>query len=57
LRERGTASLNISLGECIAAYELLTVHRFDGILRNILTQGMPLVGRQLITPHKKGETI
>ncbi len=57
LRERGVASLNASLGECIAAYELLTIHRFDGILRNILTQGMPLVGRQLITPRKKGETI
>ena len=57
LRERGTASLNASLGECIAAYELLTIYRFDGILRNILTQGMPLIGRQLITPRKKGETI
>lgn len=39
-RERVRLSLNGSLAECKAAYELLTVHRFDGIIRNILEYGM-----------------
>ncbi len=39
-RERVRLSLNSSLAECKAAYELLTIHRFDGILRNILEHGM-----------------
>lgn len=39
-RERVRASLNASLAECKAAYELLDIRRFDGILRNILEFGM-----------------
>lgn len=39
-RERVRLSLNASLAECKAAYELLTIRRFDGILRNVLELGM-----------------
>lgn len=51
LRERAAMSLNASLAECKAAYELLNIRRFDGILRNVLDFGMPAVRDQV----KKGE--
>ncbi len=51
LRERAGGSLNGSLAECKAAYELLDVRRFDGILRNVLNFGLPAVWEQV----KKGE--
>ncbi len=51
LRERAGASLNGSLAECKAAYELLTIRRFDGILRNVLDFGMAAVWETV----KKGE--
>lgn len=35
-----TLALNACLAECMAAYDLLSVKRFDGILRNILSCGM-----------------
>jgi hypothetical protein len=41
-------SLNACLAECIAAYNLLTIRRFDGILRNILEQGMPHMQKRVI---------
>ncbi len=41
-------SLNASLAECIAAYNLLTIRRFDGILRNILEEGMPTAQQRVI---------
>ncbi|MBE6779178.1 MAG: hypothetical protein E7541_07320 [Ruminococcaceae bacterium] len=41
-------NLNSSLAECIAAYNLLEVRRFDGILRNIMEEGMPAAQRQVI---------
>ncbi len=37
------ASLNATVAEAQAAYELLEIRRFDGILRNILWQGLPAV--------------
>lgn len=40
-RAAGLYSLNACLAECREAYDALTVYRFDGILRNILEQGMP----------------
>jgi len=40
-RAPGLYSLNACLAECREAYDALTVYRFDGILRNILEQGMP----------------
>lgn len=45
-------TLNACLAECIAAYNLLEIRRFDGILRNILEQGMPSVQQQVLA--KKG---
>jgi hypothetical protein len=54
VRERALLSLNACLAECKAAYELLNIRRFDGILRNVLEWGMPAVQQQVIYP-KKGE--
>ena len=45
-RRYSLLTLNACLAECLAAYNLLTVRRFDGILRNVLEQGMPSVQRQ-----------
>lgn len=42
-------SLNACLAECIAAYNLLDIRRFDGILRNILEQGMPHTQKRVIS--------
>ena len=42
-------TLNACLAECIAAYNLLDIRRFDGILRNILEQGMPHTIKRVIT--------
>lgn len=55
LRERAGASLNGTLAECHAAYELLTVRRFDGILRNVLDFGLPAVWEQVKKGEKKRE--
>ncbi len=41
-------SLNALLAECKAAYDLLTIHHFDGILRNILDYGMPYMQTQVV---------
>ena len=47
-REYATLTLNACLAECVAAYNLLDVRRFDGILRNILEEGMPAAQRRVI---------
>ncbi len=39
-------TLNACLAECLAAYNLLAVRRFDGILRNILEWGMPAAQKE-----------
>lgn len=41
-------SLNACLAECKAAYELLEIRRFDGILRNILEEGMARAQKRVI---------
>ena len=48
-RQYATETLNACLAECIAAYNLLKIRRFDGILRNILEQGMPHTAKRVIT--------
>ncbi|MBQ5840579.1 MAG: hypothetical protein IIW40_01350 [Clostridia bacterium] len=48
VRESAVLTLNACLAECIAAYNLLDVRRFDGILRNILEQGMPRAQRRVL---------
>lgn len=48
VQEYSLLTLNACLAECMAAYNLLTIHRFDGILRNILELGMPAVQKQVI---------
>ena len=55
-REYARFTLNACLAECLAAYNLLHVRRFDGILRNILELGMPAAQKEALTregPHKK----
>lgn len=47
-RRGALPTLNACLAECLAAYELLDIRRFDGILRNIITEGMPAIGRRVI---------
>ncbi|MDD2362039.1 MAG: DUF5685 family protein [Oscillospiraceae bacterium] len=44
--------LNTCLAECIAAYNLLRVNRFDGILRNVLEQGIPNIQEQVFKKEK-----
>ncbi len=39
--------------ECIAAYDLLEIHRFDGILRNILQEGITTTVNHLFETRKK----
>lgn len=51
-RRYSLLTLNACLAECVCAYNLLSVRRFDGILRNILEQGMPAVQKQVLA--KKG---
>lgn len=57
-RKYAQGTLNACLAECIAAYRLLTVYRFDGILCNILEEGMPAVMQRVIagedTIHEQG---
>jgi len=52
-REYGLRSLNACLAECCAAYELLEIHHFDGILRNVLFEGMPHTQRRITDPPQK----
>ncbi len=47
-RERVRLSLNASLAECKSAYELLSIRRFDGILRNILELGMHHIQKNVL---------
>lgn len=53
LRAYAARSLNACLAECIAAYNLLEIRRFDGILRNILEQGMPFVQQRVIAGEEQ----
>lgn len=46
-------SLNACLAECIAAYNLLDIRRFDGILRNILEKGMPHTQKRVIAGEER----
>lgn len=48
-RQYAAETLNACLAECIAAYNLLEPRRFDGILRNILEQGMPYTQKRVIS--------
>ncbi len=52
-RQYATETLNACLAECIAAYNLLEIRRFDGILRNILEQGMPHTAKRVIAGEDK----
>ena len=50
IRAAAVFSLNACLAECITAYNLLEIGRFDGILRNILEYGLPNVQKIQLQP-------
>ena len=52
-REYAALTLNACLAECVAAYNLLDIRRFDGILRNILEEGMPAAQKRVILGEDK----
>lgn len=52
-RAEALYSLNACLAECIAAYNLLDIRRFDGILRNILEEGMPAVQQRVTSGEER----
>mgnify|MGYP003304105844 CR=1 FL=1 len=52
-RQYAAETLNACLAECIAAYNLLDIRRFDGILRNILEQGMPHTQKRVIAGEEQ----
>ena len=52
-REYALLTLNACLAECVAAYQLLEIRRFDGLLKNILEQGMPHAQKRVITGEEK----
>ncbi len=56
-RDRVKLSLNASLAECKAAYELLDIRRFDGILRNILEWGMHNVQQTVLNGNPKNKEV
>ena len=46
-------TLNACLAECKAAYNLLEIRRFDGILRNILEEGMAHAQKRVIAGEEE----
>ena len=46
-------TLNACLAECKAAYDLLDIRRFDGILRNILEEGMAHAQKRVIAGEEQ----
>lgn len=53
VRQKMRLSLNASLAECAAAYDALTVHRFDGILHNIIGDGLRHIQQQVLSADTK----
>ncbi len=49
-REYAVQSLNASAANCMDVYEQLTIRRFDGILRNVLQQGIPAQQQRIAAP-------
>lgn len=52
-RDYAVLTLNACLAECTAAYNLLDIRRFDGIIRNILELGMPTAQRRVVTGEER----
>lgn len=52
-KQQAIFALNACLAECKAAYDTLTVYRFDPLLRNILYDGMPSVQQDLPLTKKE----
>ena len=52
-RNYSLLTLNACLAECKAAYDLLEIRRFDGILRNILEEGMAYAQKRVIAGEEE----
>ena len=52
-RDYSLFTLNACLAECKAAYDLLEIRRFDGILRNILEEGMAHAQKRVIAGEEE----
>ena len=46
-------ALNACAAECVDSYDQLTIHRFDGILRNVLQWGMPAQQKRIVNGDGK----
>lgn len=54
IRRYALESLNACLAECETAYHLLDRYRFDGIITNILSLGMPAEQRRIVSKSAAG---
>ena len=52
LRESAVSSLNMTIGEIIKTYRLLTLYRYDSILENVLALGL----KSMVDQLARGET-
>ena len=52
-RDYSLFTLNACLAECKTAYDLLEIRRFDGILRNILEEGMAHAQKRVIAGEEE----
>ena len=53
LRDYANETLNMSMAQLNASFSLLDLQQFESILRNIITQGMPQMQRQILYQEKK----
>ncbi len=53
IKQSALFSLNASLAECRAAYDQLSIRRFDGILRNVWEWGIPSIQKQVLSGENK----
>ena len=53
LRDDANGTLNLSAAQINAAFALLELRQFEPILRNIVTQGLPQMQRQILYQEKK----
>ena len=53
LRDYANETLNMSMAQLNTSFALLELQQFESILRNIITQGMPQMQRQILYQEKK----
>ena len=53
VKNYATQTLNACAAMCLEYYENLTIHRFEGILRNVLQYGMPYQQKRVVNGEDK----